>query len=394
MKTTTTINNTNMSLSKAELKTLATTHDQHCVSIYIPPPTINNDINDTEGKIKLKNSLKQVHRELLAYKMEAMEIDRYLEPFQHILDDVSLWRNRLGSLVVFLNNGRLKRFLINSHLPGKTYVADHFYVLPLIPLFNESGKFLLLALSLQEVKLYAGSQQDLQAVEVDDLLPGKLEDAVGYDYHEKSFQFRTGKGGAAGAMFHGQGAGKDDKQKEIEKFFRSIDKGLAAYQSAENLPLVLACVDEYYPIFKRITKYPTLYPQHISGNVQNVDLAQLHRLAGSVLKLYFQQNKKEARAALLDLSASTKTSTAINDIIPAAIEGKIEILFLQDAKDRYGLYDKMNRTLILDEDHKLSQVSLFNMAAVHTWLNNGSVFIEKPGNMPFAGSEINALFRY
>jgi hypothetical protein len=49
---------------------------------------------------------------------------------------------------------------------------------------------------------------------------------------------------------------------------------------------------------------------------------------------------------------------------------------------------------MLDENMHANQVSLFNLAAVQTWLNGGRVFIETPVNMPFVGSEINALFRY
>jgi len=393
MKTTEIINENN-NLSKTELNNLAKTNDQNCVSIYIPPPTKKDVIDDAEGQLRLKNLIKKVREELIESKMDEIEVDGYLEPVKKLIEEASIWRKRTKTLIVFLNNQQLKTYLIAGDLPEKTYVADHHYLMPLFPFITEAGKFFLLTLSLQDVKLFEGSREGLTALHLECQLPEKLEDAVGYDYREKSFQFRTGKGGAAGAMFHGQGAGKDDRKIEIEKFFRAVDKGIKNCVKNNKHPLVIACVDEYYPIYAQITKYPNLYPHHISGNVERLELSKLHHKAWSLVESYFQKNRKNTRDAFRDMSAGIKTSIAIHDIIPAAIEGKIEALFLQDRKDYFGLYDKTNRTLILDEDHKSNQESLFNLAAVQTWLNGGSVFIEKKDKMPMAGSEINALFRY
>jgi hypothetical protein len=69
-------------------------------------------------------------------------------------------------------------------------------------------------------------------------------------------------------------------------------------------------------------------------------------------------------------------------------------LFVQKAKDKYGLYDKVNRSLIVDENIKISQASLYNLAAVQTWLKGGHVYVVEKDEMPLKGTSINALFRY
>ena len=71
--------------------------------------------------------------------------------------------------------------------------------------------FYLLSLSLNEVKLYEAGRYSISEIILKGIVPEKLEEVVGHDYQEKSLQFRTGQGGEAGAIFHGQGAGKDDK---------------------------------------------------------------------------------------------------------------------------------------------------------------------------------------
>ena len=97
---------------------------------------------------------------------------------------------------------------------------------------------------------------------------------------------------------------------------------------------------------------------------------------------------------LRDLSSYGKTSFDLNDIIPAAIDGRIDVLFIQNEKDKFGLYDKVNRSLIVDENIKTNQASLYNLAAVQTWLKGGHVYLVEKDEMPLERTSINALFRY
>lgn len=276
-----------------------------------------------------------------------------------------------------------------------TFVSDRFYLLPLFSLFEGDGKFFLLNLSLGEVKFYEGTRHSITEVFVEDLVPARLEEVVGTDYHEKSLQFRSGQGREAGAaMFHGQGAGKDDREAELEKFLRAVDKGLIKLINGESVPLILACVEHYYPVYKKITSYGFLSDRHIAGNHEGTDTYILHEMAWPLVEGLFQQDRTEAERTMQELSGTGKTSFDLNEIIPAALEGRIEALFVDQTKDRYGLYDEVNRTLIIDDKLKLRQASLYNLAAVQTWLKGGRVFLAGPGKMPFKMTGINALFRY
>jgi hypothetical protein len=153
-------------------------------------------------------------------------------------------------------------------------------------------------------------------------------------------------------------------------------------------------VDHYFPVYAKITDYPNLFKQNISGNHDETDKQMLHELAWPIVEGYFQQHRKKTAKLIMDLSASGKTSFDLNDIIPAAIDGRIEVLFVQKSRDKYGLYDEVNRSLIVDEKIAISQTSLYNLAAVQTWLKGGHVYLAEKDEMPLVGSGINALFRY
>jgi len=378
-------------LRKKDITALAQVHDQHCVSVYLPKHSGGNAANNDHGRLRLKNKLKTLQGELADFGLSPTEATDYLDPVYKLLEQGDLWRNQSDCLAIFLHDHTVSCFLLNGKFQEFSYVSDHFYLKPVLSQFNGNGRFFLLALSLGSVQLYEGNAHQISDIDVEEFLPEKLEDIVGYDYQDKSLQFRTGQ---AGTVFHGHGAGKDDRIKETEKYFRAVDKGLLQILNGDNVPLVLACVDEHYPVYAQVTRYQNLFPKHLSGNADNADLTSLHSRAWNLVKESFRQNRHNAKNAFKNLSSGEKTSIVLNDIIPAAIEGRVKSLFIQDGKDRFGLYDKTNRTLMVDEKPGSIQASLYNLAAVHTWFHNGQIFSETGRDMPFPGSEINALFRY
>jgi hypothetical protein len=296
---------------------------------------------------------------------------------------------------VYTNGKEFHTFTLPVHFRQQTYVRDHYYMLPVIPYFNDEGIFYLLSVSMQHVKLYECSKHFIEEIVVDDLTPGRLEDVVGYDFEQKSLQNRTGQGGSKGAMFHGQGSGKDDKGIEREKFFRAVDEGVMQVLKDQKAPLVLACVEEYYPVYRKVTAYSGLIEEHISGNPDEMDPLELHEEGWLLVEDHFRKARDEKKHALRDASAGSKASSDIRVIIPAAVDRRIDTLFIEEEKDLFGVYDMENRTVELAAPGDRSyQASLYNLAAVHTLLNGGEVFISEAEEMPLEGTELNALLRY
>ncbi len=381
-------------ITAKDIENLAKVHDQHCISIYIPISKAGEDVDQRKNQLKLKNSIKKVKNTLKNYYLNENETDDLLQPLNDLLEDNQFWRYLSDCLVVFLNEQEFRVYTVPIQQEEFVYVADHFYLLPLLPVLNQKKNFYILSLSLKDVKLFTCTPNSIAELDISNQVPQQLEDAVGYDYKEKSLQFRTGQGGDAGAMFHGQGSAKDNKNTEIEKYFRAVDSGLMKLISDKETPLILACVDHYYPIYSKITNYPALYKEHISGNHEETNPNIMHQMAGVLIDKVLGDKKDDLGKIMQDQTPVRKTSFDLNDIVPAAVDGRIEVLFIQKSTDRYGLYDKLNRSLIVDEQSKINQASLFNLAAIHTWLRGGRVYMAEKNNMPFKGTSINALFRY
>jgi len=384
-------------LSKKQFLQLAEFHGRNCISIYIPTARAGEEVDSKMGQRRLNNQLKALKGTLEEHGLSENEIQEVIKPAAELLEDTHFWRNQSDGLAIFLHEDKMEYYTLPLNFNERYFVADHYYLLPLIPLFNDDGRFFLLVLSQQKVKLFEGSRYAISEIFMEDLLPGKLEDAVGYDYEEKSLQHRSGQGGDAGAMFHGQGEGKDDKEQEIEKYFRTVDKGLMKVLNDEKVPLVLACVDHYYPLYKQVTRYGHLFDGHLRGNSDHADSIELHERAWMLLKDYFKGNRKQKIEQFRDMSAGGKTLEDIRDIVPASVEGRVDTLFIMKGAERYGLYDEALRAVRLDDKQLINNIrhaGLYNMAAIHTFQNRGRVYLEEPEGMPMKQTEINALLRY
>ena len=384
-------------LSEKQFHQLAGLHGRNCISIYIPTARAGEEVDGKMGQRRLNNQLKALRGTLEEHGLSENEIQEAIKPAADLLEDVHFWRNQSDGLAIFLQEGEMEYYTLPLHFNERNCVADHYYLLPLIPLFNDNGRFFLLVLSQQKVKLFEGSRHAITEIYMEDLLPGKLEDAVGYDYEEKSLQHRSGQGGDAGAMFHGQGKGKDDKEQEIEKYFRTIDKGLMKVLNDEKVPLVLACVDHYYPVYKQVTRYGHFFDGHLGGNFDHADPIELHERAWMLLSDYFKGNRQQKIKLFRDMSAGGKTLEDIRDIVPASVEGRVDTLFIMKGAECYGLYDEDHRAVRLDDKqltNNIRHADLYNMAAIHTLRNGGRVYLEEPGGMPLKETEINALLRY
>lgn len=382
-------------MTRDEFTELAQAHGSNCVSIFIPTERAGGPVDAGEGQIRLKNSLKEVRKTLEEKDLNAKEIGEILQPVEALLEKDQFWRNQSDGLAIFANGKEMNYYTLPVHFRQQNYVSDHFYMLPVIPYFNDDGRYFLLSLSAQHVGLFECTRHTITEIEVDDLTPGRLEDAVGYDYEEKTLQNRTGQGGESGAMFHGQGSGKDDKKVETEKFFREVDEGVMKVLNDKKAPLVLACVDEYYPIYSKVTSHPNLFEDHVSGNPDESDPLLLHEESWLLVEDVFKKERRKKAEDLQNKSAGKKASTDVREIIPAAVDGRVDTLFIEEGTDLFGVYDLEKRNVELAEPgDRMYHASLYNLAAVNTLLNSGQVFLSEEEEMPMKETELDALLRY
>ena len=382
-------------LKKEQFEKLAQFNTNPCVSIFIPTDRAGKDVLNEKDRINLKSQWKKAVEILKKRGFGQEKIDAIGEPINDLLaGDNNFWRQQSDGLAIFLADGFFEKFTLPVTFEAFVYVSDHFYLKPLIPMFNGDGRFYLLALQLDKVKLYEATRYTIGEVEVSDLTPDRLEDRVGYDYEEKSQQHQTQNSNIGSTTFQGHGAAQRDDRNEILRFFRAVDKGLQKILNNENVPLVVACQDSYFPIYKEASSYNHLYKEPVKGNPSDYEsMLSLHAGALDVLEEHFSADREEKMKQFRELGPK-RTSSAISEIIPAIYEGKVDTLFVQNREDIWGNYNENMTDVDVQDSPDHTNISLLNLAAVKVLEQGGKVYLTEREFMPEKSSKMNAVFRY
>jgi hypothetical protein len=381
-------------ITKKEIEELEGIHSESCISIFIPTHRAGEEVLKGKDTLRLKNQLKEVKSKLEKEEMGPREIDTLIAPIQELLDDSEFWRHQSDGLAIFRSDSFFKKYTLPVHFDAFNYVANGFYLKPLLPMIAGDGNFYVLALELENVRLYEQTRHSITEVVVDDLIPSRMEDRVGYDYEPKSLQYKSGADAQGRAMYHGHAEGDRNRKNEIARYFRAIDKGLMTLLKDDNVPMIVASQDYLFSIYKDENSYQHLLDDPINCNLSETDKFLLHEIAWEKVAPIFDEERKEKVETFKQYDGTGRTSSEIEHVVPAALDGKIDTLFVQNSADIYGIYDPEKRFVRVDEDPLPSSVSLLNKVAIKTFLNGGKVYLMEKDEMPNPHSKMNALYRY
>ena len=382
-------------LSREELEALVGEHGGACASIFLP--THRAGAETRQDPIRLKNLLGEARERFLAVGLRSAEADEVLEPARELLADEVFWRYQGDGLALFLSRDHFRSYRLPLRFEELAVVAARYHVKPLLPLLAGDGRFYVLALSQNEVRLLGASRLSVDEIELGDDVPGSLAEALKFDDPEKQLQFHTGtRGGVRGgraAVFHGHDA-NDDSKDGILRYFRQIDRGLRDLLRGREAPLVLAGVDYLLPIYREANTYPGLLEEGVTGNPEELRAEELHERAWEIVEPHFSGAQREAVARYAELAGTGRTSADLREIVPAAYYGRVETLFLASGVRRWGAFAPDTGEVDLHDEPEAGDGDLLDFAAVRTILNGGAVYArEEPGRVPGGGAAA-AVFRY
>lgn len=381
---------------KKQFEELAKERGNYCISIYIPTKRHGEN---KESKIHLKNKIAIASKSLEELGMKPKEIDEYLKPITGVHQNQNLWRHLSDALVIFRSKNKFEYYTLPVKVEDFVLISERFYLLPLIELFNQDRIFYVLSISQKKNRLFEATPHEIAEMDVDDLFPETIYDTVGHDVEQKSLQMRgeqTGTGhhnpNKAGAMYHGKGEGKDDKNKEIIRYLEELDNGLNDLLNDSSAPVVVVSVDEIFGHFKSISNYKNLFPKNVSGNFDDEDMPGLHERALAILTPYLEQVRNEKKVKFNEVKG--KSSTSIEDIVVSADAGKVETLFISKGEKIWGEYEEDSAKIKIHHERQKVDNCLLELAARKTFLKNGEVFLENQEDLPGNEAPANAIFRY
>jgi len=380
-------------LSQNELKDLARESGAHCVSIYLP--THRAGVETQQNPIRLKNQMRQVLEDLLETGLDKAAAEKFLQPIATLVADNGFWQNQNDGLALFLNDTVERGFRLPLTFKETAIVGERFHLKPLLPLLNGDGRFYVLALSQNRVRLLEGSRYSVREIDMRDI-PDSLQEALGYDFEQKSLQFHTGttrdSTGRRQAVFHGHGAG-DENRDEIARFCRIVDEGLLQLLEDRTAPMVLACAENLMPIYRQSSHYPNISTSGVEGNPDDLKPEVLHERAWALVEPGFRAAEKAAEEKYFELIGTGRASQDLAEVVQAAHDGRVHTLFVAVGENHWGSYDPASRQVVSREKAQSGDDDLLDLAALESLLHDGVVFAVPDGSVPGGGATA-AVFRY
>ena len=381
-------------VTREEIQNLLQNPGQPCVSLYMP--TIRAGAETQQNPIRLKNLLRRVHERLEETGMKDTDAAGLMTPVRELVDDQNFWQQQADGLAIFRSPEVFKTFRLPITLDENAVVEHRFHLKPLFSLVNGDGRFYILALSIQKIRLIAASRHSAEELELPGV-PTSLSEALGdlSRGHTQLQQRPSGPGISRAPIFHGHGTREDNIKAEIVQYFNLADKALLKYMDRD-APVVLAGVEYLLPRYKYTTEHPKVLEEGLTGNADDLSAEDLRDAAWEIVEPHFLEDRRRAAERYGDLSGSGRSSSRHEEILPAAHDGRVDTLFVARGVRLWGSYDLQKREAHIEEDQTLQRnhsEDLLDLAAVQTFLNGGTVYAVPQQEIP-DGQAMAAIFRY
>lgn len=378
-------------LNLKKFKALMEKRNSILVSIYIPTHRAGNA---QEDHLRFKNALSEAKEMLKLKGLSDKDASAFLRKGYDLLEQDDFWMRLSDGLAVFLKDDMIEYYLVPIRFNAFVYVDKQFYLRPLFPVISGEDRFFLLAFSQNKVRFFEGDLYGITPVIIDDLVPANMDAALQLDSEKSNVQMHSGRGTAQAPIFHGHSTEQNQKVNQLKTYFRMIDDGLMEMLHDEKVPMILACVDHYAPIYKEITQYTNVADVHLGGNPDNEKPAMLHEKSWQIMQEFITTRKEEIIEKYDEFIGTGKATYNMLEALPAAKEGKIASLFVH--KDRYswGQYDEKNHKVILSKERQEGDVELLNEVAIETFKNGGVVYTVEHEEMPQPTAQVCAVYRY
>lgn len=379
-------------LRPSDLHALLEVPEGPSVSIYMPTHRAGPETR--QDPIRLKNLVDQAEERLVESGVRAPEARELLEPAAALLDaDEDWWQHQGDGLAVFLAADFGRVFRLPRSFDEQVAAGERFHIKPLIPLITADGRFLVLALSQNRIRVLQGTRQTMREVELEDVPESLRETAVHREVAVLNYHVGTGfsSGGRQSAMFHGHGTEVDDEF--IKKYLRRIDEGIREAIADERAPLVIAAVRREADMYREVSNYPNILPQVVEGNPDDASDQDLHRAAWEVARSHFEDRMREAADRFREQHGAGLSVSGVEEVVPAAHHGRVDTLWISLAVERWGTFDKETATVDVRETPKPGDHDLLDLAAIETLGQGGTVYAVDDGDLPGDGP-ISAILRY
>jgi hypothetical protein len=301
-----------------EILSLRRQETDNAISIYIPTG-ITGDYQ--KNRILWKNACQTA---LKGLNNETKNAEEIMAPAFELANDSKFWAYQTNGLAAFIDKKTFKIYHLSRAVPEFVHLHNHFYLNPLLEEVSKNIRLFVLAISQQKVEFFEAVEDGIYPVFIDDIVVQNMQEALNIDEYNHSLQFRSIGGGKS--FFHGSGIEDNTSDDHLKEYFRRIDKGIMQIIHDEKVPMVLAAVKEYHPIYKSITKYQHFSNHIIPGNPTGLSTKEIRTNLQPVFDELIEKDKEIFRHSYQEKERAGLATNNLEEILFMARNKNIDTL--------------------------------------------------------------------
>lgn len=382
-------------ITQADLTQLLTLEDGLFLSLYMPMARSFPD--QEQNRVRYRNLLRQL-RERFERHPAATDTN-LLGPFEALVHDDDLWQNPRDGLAVIGGDGFFKVFSLHQTVAEEVCIDQQPYLEPLMQISQSAGRYQVLCITRDAVRLLEGDQNLLEEVELHPQVPRNLEQALGTELTHKRqagnpHGFSRASDRTSGAARHEAGGGGKQEEIEVdrERYFRAIDKAIIEHHSRSGLPLILAALPRNQAVYRAISHNALLLEEGINLDPGLLDAAALRLYAADVITRRYNDWLNSVLARYGAAQGRSLASTDISEIGEAVFAGRVSVLMVQAGRSLPGAVDQESGAVQL-HDHQVAGTDVLDQLIPRASRNGAEVVVLPAGLLPGAAA-CAAVFRF
>ena len=302
------------------------------------------------------------------------------------------WRRFEGGLAAFIGPYDCRVFSLPEPSPEKLVVAERFLLKPLLAYLGRRGRFYVLAICENFVKLFAGDRYQLVSVDV----PGLPEDLADSLHQEMTREAASSTSastlvGKKSTIFNRRGAGTRPKN-NLDTYCGAVEHAIGEALVGQNVPLLFAGPRSLFPQYRSLNRYPYLLGECIEGDADVYSHEELRKRACALVEPFYARSQAMAAAQFVKLCGTERSSNDTRELVFAAQAGLIDSLFVAEDLEQWALVDWQRRTVKPMNVQQSHSEELLDYIAVQTFLNQGMVYVVDRRQVP-GGGPVAATYR-
>lgn len=175
-------------LKNKDIKALIDISGEVCVSLYMP--THRTGRQQQQDPIRFRNLVNETKKKLCEIGFRQPDAEKFLYLLNSYFSAGDFWQHQSDGLAVFLSTNFSRTYRLPSSFDELLVISKYFHIKPLLPLLSQDGQFYILAISMNEIRLFWGTREMIDAVDLGDMSTN-MQEVLWMDDPEVHLDFHT-----------------------------------------------------------------------------------------------------------------------------------------------------------------------------------------------------------